>query len=159
MDKGDFARSEPYIDLTQWGEVTHIGVGKFIIIGSDIGLSPGRRKAIIWTNAVILLIWTLRTNFSEILIEIHISSLKKRIWKYFLRDVGLNVLKDISYIATAPCYQTPVSDVTCQLTLCSTGNGAMCVYGTIQPIENKTVQFHGKKQSTNQFITFITRYH
>ena len=38
--------------------------------GSDNGLSPGWRQAIIWTNAGILLIGPLGTNFSEILIEI-----------------------------------------------------------------------------------------
>ena len=47
------------------------------IIGSDNGLSPGRRQAIIWTNVGILLIKPLRTNFSEILIEIIIFSVKK----------------------------------------------------------------------------------
>ena len=40
-------------------------------------LSPGRRRAIIWTNAGILLIGPLGTNFSEIFIEIHIFSFKK----------------------------------------------------------------------------------
>ena len=50
--------------------MTHICVGKLIIIGSGNGLSPGRRQAIIWTNAGILLIGPLRTNFIEILIEI-----------------------------------------------------------------------------------------
>ena len=39
-----------------WGRVTHICVGKLTIIVSDNGLSPGRRQAIIWTNAGILLI-------------------------------------------------------------------------------------------------------
>ena len=56
--------------LTHWGRVTHISVGKLTIIGSDNGLSPGRRQAIIWTNAGILLIEPLATKFSEILIEI-----------------------------------------------------------------------------------------
>ena len=56
--------------LTHWGRVTHICVKKLTIIGSDNVLSPGRRKAIIWTNAGILLIGPLGTNFSEILIEI-----------------------------------------------------------------------------------------
>ena len=55
---------------THWGRVTHICVNKLTIIGSDNGLSPGRRQAIIWTNAGILLIGPLGTNFSEILIEI-----------------------------------------------------------------------------------------
>ena len=57
-------------ELTHWGRVTHICVNKLTIIGSDNGLSPGRRQAIIWTNAGILLIGPLGTNFSEILIEI-----------------------------------------------------------------------------------------
>ena len=47
--------------------VMHICVSKLIIIGSDNGLSSGRRQAIIWTNAWILLIEPLGTNFSEIL--------------------------------------------------------------------------------------------
>ena len=52
-------------------------VSKFSIISSDNGLSPGRFQAIIWTNAEILLIGPLGTNFSEILIEIYTFSLKK----------------------------------------------------------------------------------
>ena len=63
--------------LTHWGRVTHICVGKLTIIGSHNGLSPDRRQAIMWTNAVILLIGPLGTNFSEILIEIQTFSLKK----------------------------------------------------------------------------------
>ena len=63
--------------LTHWGRVTHICVGKLTIIGSDNGLSPGRRQAIIWTNAGILLIGPLGTNFSEILIAIEAFSFKK----------------------------------------------------------------------------------
>ena len=35
------------VELTHWGRVTHICVGKQTIIGSDNGLSPGRRQAII----------------------------------------------------------------------------------------------------------------
>ena len=46
------------------------GRHELTIIGSDNGLSPGRRQAMIWTNAGILLIGALGTNFSEILIEI-----------------------------------------------------------------------------------------
>ena len=63
--------------LTHWGRMTHICVGKLTIIGSDNGLSPGRRQAIIWTNAGILLNGPLGTNFSEILIEILALSFKK----------------------------------------------------------------------------------
>ena len=72
------------IYLTHWGRVTHIWVSKLTIIGSDNCLSPGRRQAIIWTNAGILLMWTLGTNFSEILSKIHTCPFKKihlKIWK------------------------------------------------------------------------------
>ena len=55
----------------------HICVCNLTIIGSDNGLSPGQRQAIIWTNAIILLIRTLGTNFSEILSEIQTFSFKK----------------------------------------------------------------------------------
>ena len=85
------------VKLTHWGRVTHICVGNLTIIGSDNGLSPGRRQAIIWTNAGILLIGPLGTNFSEISIEILIFSFKKmRLkvssakWRPFC--LGLNVL-------------------------------------------------------------------
>ena len=67
-----------YLDaLTHWGRVTHICVGKLSIIGSDNGLSPGRRQAIIWTNDGILLIGPLGTNFNEIVIGIQTFSVKK----------------------------------------------------------------------------------
>ena len=83
--------------LTHWGRVMHICVGKWTIIGSDNGLSPGRRQAIIWTNAGILLIWPLETNFSEILIRIQTFSFKKIYLKMSSAKcrpfcLGLNVL-------------------------------------------------------------------
>ena len=49
--------------------MTHICIIKLTIIGSDNGLLPGQRQAIIWTNVGILLIGPLGTNFSEILIK------------------------------------------------------------------------------------------
>ena len=63
--------------VTHWRWVTHICVRKLTIIGSDNGLSPGRRQAIIWTNCRILLFGPLGTNLSEIFIEIHSFSFKK----------------------------------------------------------------------------------
>ena len=63
--------------LTHWGRVTHICVSNLTIIGSDNGLAPARRQAIIWTNAGILLIGPCGTNFSEILIGIQTFSFKK----------------------------------------------------------------------------------
>ena len=75
-----------------------ICVSKLNIIGSDNGLSPTRRQAIIWTNAGILLIRPLRTNFSEIFIEVYTFSFKKMHskissgkWRPFC--LGLNVLR------------------------------------------------------------------
>ena len=66
------------------------------IIDSDNGLSPGRRQAIIWTNAGILFISPLGTNFNEMLIKIiTFSFMKMRLkvssmkWRQFC--VGLTV--------------------------------------------------------------------
>ena len=81
--------------LTHSGRVTHICVGNLIIIGSDNGLSPVRRQAIIRTNAEILLIGHLGTNFSEILIGIQIFSFNKTYLKLSSakgRPFWLNVL-------------------------------------------------------------------
>ena len=85
--------------LTHWSRVTHICVGKLTNIDSDNGLSPERRQAIIWTNAGILLIGPLGTNFSENLFEIiTFSFTKMRLkvssakWRPFC--LGLNVLID-----------------------------------------------------------------
>ena len=75
----------PCISLTHWGRVTHICVNKLTIIGSDNGLPPGRRQAIIWTNSEILLIRTLGTNFSETIGKIYSFPFKKCIWKCRLR--------------------------------------------------------------------------
>ena len=83
--------------LTHWGRVTHICVGELTIIASDNGLSPERRQAIIWTNAGILLIGPLGTNFSETFSESQAFSLKKirlkmSSAKYSSFRLGLNVL-------------------------------------------------------------------
>ena len=79
--------------LTHWGRVTHICVSKLTIIGSDNGLSPGRRQAIIWTNAGILLIGPLGTNFSENLTFLFTKiRLKVSIAKWQPFYLGLNVL-------------------------------------------------------------------
>ena len=82
--------------MTHW---CHIYASlKWVSIGSDNGLSPNRRQAIARTNADLLLIGPLGTNFSEILIKIQnfsftkmnlkISSAK---WQPF--SLGLSVLK------------------------------------------------------------------
>ena len=99
--------------LTHWGRVTYICVSKLTIIGSDNGLSPERRQAIILTNAGILLIGPLGTNFSEILIAIETFSFKKMHlkissakWRPFC--LGLNVLKHLKSQAIRPLVQHPV---------------------------------------------------
>ena len=84
--------------LTHWGRVTHICVGKLTIIGSDNGLSPVRRQAIIWTNAGILLIRPLGTNFSEILIGIQPFYIQENVLENVVCEMasiclGINVLK------------------------------------------------------------------
>ena len=89
--------------LTHRGRVTHICVSKLTIIGSDNGLLPGRRQAIIWTNAGILLIGPVGTNFSEILIEIYTFSFKKVRLKISSAKwrpccLGLNVLTGCIWI-------------------------------------------------------------
>ena len=83
--------------LSHCGRVTHIYVSKLNIIGSDNGLLPGQRQAIIWTIARILLIRTLGTNFSENLSEIHTFIFKKMYLKMPSAKlqqfcIGLNVL-------------------------------------------------------------------
>ena len=71
----------------------------WVIIGSDNGLLPVRRQAIIWTNAGILLIGPLGTNFRDILIEIQTNQLKKlhlktSSAKWHLFCLGLNELTE-----------------------------------------------------------------
>ena len=66
-------------------------------MGSDNGLSPDPRQAIIWTNAGLLRIGPSGTDFCEILIEIQLCSFKKMhlktlSWEYRPFCFGLNVL-------------------------------------------------------------------
>ena len=99
--------------LTHWGRATHICVGKLTIIGSDNGLSPGRRQAIIWTNPGILLIGPLGTNFSEILIGIQTFSFRKMHlkvssgkWRPFC--LGLNELNESMHSPLHQIYSVPL---------------------------------------------------
>ena len=84
--------------------MTHICVSKLTIIGSDDGLSPDRRQAIIWTNAGILLIGPFGTNFSENLIEIRTFSFKKKRLKVSSAKrrpfcLGLNELTTVLFLS------------------------------------------------------------
>ena len=87
--------------FTHWSRMTHICVSKLTIIGSDNGLSPIRRRTIIWAYAVILLIRPKGTIFSEILFEISVFSFKKMhlktpSGKWRPSCLGVNVLKQYS---------------------------------------------------------------
>ena len=83
----------------------HICIGNLTIIGSDNGLSPGRRQAIIWANDGILLIRSLETNYSEILSKIHTFSFKKMLLKTLSAKwqpscLGLNELTFVHIMAS-----------------------------------------------------------
>ena len=73
LHKGELLVNLCVSTLIDWGRVTRICVGNLTIIGSDNCLSPGRRNAIIWTDAGILLIGPSKTEFNEI---IHFHSRK-----------------------------------------------------------------------------------
>ena len=106
--------------LTHWGRVTHICFSKLTVIGSVNGLSPGRRQAIIWINAGILLIGPFSTNFSEILSEIQTFSLKKmhlnmssRKWQPFCLSLTVLIVavpeSHINYESkSVPCSLGPI---------------------------------------------------
>ena len=94
---------------------SQICVGNLTLIGSDNGLSPDWRQAIIWNNDGILLIGPLGRNFSEILIQIRTFSFKKMHlksssakWrplvsasKYWRTESSAVKMKDTSWIAVS----------------------------------------------------------
>ena len=99
--------------------MTHLCLTKLTIIGSDNGFVPGRREAIIWTNAGIMLIGPLGINFSEILIEIHVFSSMKmplklssvKFWPYRL---SLNVVRSVvwgPHVHTSTCFPMPMLSI------------------------------------------------
>ena len=80
--------------LSHWGQVTHICVSNLPIIGSDNDLAPGWCQAIIWTNAGLLLIWSLGTNFGEIF--------KQNSYIFIQENAFENVVWEISTILSRP---------------------------------------------------------
>ena len=112
-----------WIDLTHWGRVMHICIGNLTNIGSDNGLSPGRRQSIIWSrdrsNAGILLMGLIGTNSSETWIRIQIFSLKKirlimSSAKYQSFCVSLNVLTNWRREKMATILQTMLLRTFCE---------------------------------------------
>ena len=86
--------------LTHWW---YICVSKLTVIASDNDLSPGRRQAIIWTSAGMLLIGPLGTNFSENLIEIITFNSRKCIWKCRLENGD-------RLVSASMCYRNAVTN-------------------------------------------------
>ena len=111
-------------EWTHWGWLTHMCVSNLTIIGSDNGLSPGQRQAIIWASAGILLIEPLGTNFSEIVIEIHKFAFKTMLlkmssgkWRPFC--LGLNVLTMLGALSYLECFSWLITQY---LNYCQTSN-------------------------------------
>ena len=130
--------------LTHWGRVTPICVSKLAIIGSDNGLSPGWRQAIIWTNARILLIRPLGTNFNEMLIEILTFSFMKMRLKVTSAKrrpfcLGLNVL--------TLCFMTCISTIPTlprsTVSLCPSGS----TYEPMGATRHQGTQSHSRTQT------------
>ena len=75
----DHSYGRPHLCCAGSGSTNHSSADRIVvnsyskltIIGSDNGLSPGRRQPIIWTNDGIILIGPSGTKFRKILIEIH----------------------------------------------------------------------------------------
>ena len=144
--------------LTHWGRVTHICLCNLSTIGSVNGLSPGRRQAITWTNAGILLIGPLGTNFSEILIEIPTFSFKKMClkvssakWRPFCLGPQC-VNNTIGLIAWTTCItwgqpyfqqQPEIYQISCHLLLASYSIWATSIWGRATWIEwcNKMLSY------------------
>ena len=131
--------------------MTHICVSKEIIIGSDNGLSPCRRQASIWTNAGILLIGPLGTNFGEILIKIHTFSFTKMHLKMSgkLRPfyLCLNVLNWSVILFLAPCFTKPSATMVQSSAVITQSNGTWyCIQTAVTEGEYKS-EFESTKDT------------
>ena len=80
--------------LTHWGWVTHICVSKLTFIGSDNGLSPGRRQAIIWTNATNIIKLNLRNKLQW--------NLKRNSYIFIQENAFENVVCEMAAILSRP---------------------------------------------------------
>ena len=133
--------------------MTPICVSKLTIIGPDKDLSPGRRQAIIWTNAEILLITPLGTKFIEILIQIYTSSLTKMHlkmssgkWQPFC--LGLDVLRDGEWCTFSVSLKWPLIIDTVSERFNKSSNNAYHVYrqNTVQSFYSRD-SWHNKIQA------------
>ena len=150
------------IFLIHWGLVTHICVSRLTIIGSDNGLSPDRRQAIIWTNAGKLLIVPFGTKFSQILIKIYTCSFRKMHlkmssgkWQPFC--LGLNVLTWCTYLLRKEpyyinsTYRTPSSTKTHYYSLSTNP--------TIETYEEKDIFCNNTSHDTVKLILHTWLWH
>ena len=103
------------VDEIYWHLIFKWVAGKIINIDSDNGLVPIRCQAFIWTNAAILLIGLLGTNFSEILINSYI-------FKNFQENTFENVVWKMATILSQP----QCVNIECQLS--SSTNGYQGIY-------------------------------
>ena len=85
--------------LTRWCRVMDICISKLTIISSDNSLSPGRRQAIIWTNAGTLLIgrtlgkklqWNLNQNSYIFIQESAVENVVRKLADILSRPKELN---------------------------------------------------------------------
>ena len=105
--------SQPAVGrLTHWGRVSHKCVGKLTIIGSDNGLSPGRRQANQWWNIVN---WTPGNKLQWIL---HGN------WYIFIQENAFeNVVCEMAYILSRPqCVKNKLKIIFVQGTVASCYN-------------------------------------
>ena len=90
--------------LTYWGRVTHICVSKLTIIGSDKGLSSGRRQEswhIINSNLRNKLQWNFRHNSCIFIQE---NAFENVVWKMAAICLGLNVIMYLFIFTMRFCY-------------------------------------------------------
>ena len=82
------------VTLTHWGRVTDIWVSKLTIIGSDNGLLPGRRQAIILTNAGDIVNSNLRNKLQW--------NLKQNLCVFSQENAFENVICEVASILSRP---------------------------------------------------------
>ena len=106
LTKSTFSGLASSTALIHWGRVTHMCVSELTIIGSDNGLSPGRRQAIIWTREWWNIVnWTLRNKLQWNFIRnsnifIQQNALENVVCEMASICLGLNVLIPITYQAS-----------------------------------------------------------
>ena len=106
-------------NLTHWGWVTHICVGNLNTIGSDNGLSTDRRQAINRTNAGILLIEPLGTNFNETLITAAHMMIYMMLMTNVTASINPQIHMEMVNLLAAPCDRNPIWEMKCTFVIMS----------------------------------------